>query len=248
MDASLVNIGYIDDRFCRKQLQVGDSLPVIAVEVQRAYVFSFQQCFAAPGDRGDFLLDLGVTALGSLLEPLKFFLHRFEILKLQLRVDDLLIGHGIYPTVDVDNVVVVEAPDDVYDSVNLPDVGQELVPKAFAFAGPFYKAGDINKGDGSGYNPLGLHNISQYFEPGIRHVDDPDVGFDRTKRKVRCFRTVVGERVEQRRFPDVGKTYDSTLKSHTQPNKGANIRLFRRNPYNLMETKKASLRDQSGGR
>src|SRR5690606_21254044 len=192
MDAFFVHICDINDRLNGEQLQVGNGFPVGAIQVEGSYVFAFEQGFAAAGDRGDLFFDLGIATFGGPFEPLDLFFDRVEVPELQFCVDNLLVGHRVDTSVDVDHVVVFKAAHDMHDGVDLANVGQKLVSEAFALACAFNEPGDVYKSDRGRNNPFRLYDVGQDLEAGIRHVNDSHVGFDRAKREVCRLRPVVG--------------------------------------------------------
>ena len=69
----------------------------------------------------------------------------------------------------MNHIVILKATNHVNNGVDLTDVGQELVPKAFSLAGSFHQAGDIHKfhpcGDGFG----AFAQIRELLQPRIRN-------------------------------------------------------------------------------
>ena len=66
------------------------------------------------------------------------------------------------------DVLVLEAPDDLDDGVDLADVGQELVAEAFALAGALDQPGDVHELDRRGNDDVGLRNRCSAPQPGVR--------------------------------------------------------------------------------
>ena len=59
------------------------------------------------------------------------------------------------------------------------------------------------------------HDPGEHGEPRVGHLDDADVGLDGAERIVRRLRRRgFGQRVEKRRFADVGKTNDAAAEAH----------------------------------
>ena len=128
--------------------------------------------------------------------------------------DGLDVGDGVDAAVDVDDVGVVEAADDVDDGVGLADVGEELVAEAFAFAGASDEAGDVDEFDDGGLDLLGLDDFSELGEAGVRDFYDADVGLDGAEGVVGSFDAGFGQRVEEGGFADVGQADDAALECH----------------------------------
>ena len=107
------------------------------------------------------------------------------------------------------NVFALKAADHVGDDVALADVGEELVAQAFAFAGALDQAGDVDEGHLRGERALRVDQLGQLSEPLVRDGDLPDVGLDGAERKVGALGARVPQRVEERRFADVGEPNDA---------------------------------------
>ena len=69
------------------------------------------------------------TTAGLLLVVLEGLLGELDILDAELFADDLEITDGIDITLDVDDLGIVEATDDLEDGVDGANVGQERVPR-----------------------------------------------------------------------------------------------------------------------
>src|SRR5665213_1660991 len=70
-----------------------------------------------------------------------------QILETQLGVDGADIGHRIDPSLDVDDVVVLETANHVRDRVGLADVGQKLIAETLALRGAAHEARDVDEVD-----------------------------------------------------------------------------------------------------
>ena len=109
----------------------------------------------------------------------------------------------------MDDIVVFKTADDVDDGVDFPDMGQELVPEALALGRPFDETGDVHEFDGRRHDGFRMVELCQQVEPLVRDSDDADVRFDRAERVVRGLCARVGNGIEERTFPDVGKPDDT---------------------------------------
>ncbi len=81
-------------------------------------------------------------------------LQAFEVGEHQFGFDGICIGGRIDAAFDVGDVIVFEAAENVGDSVDFADVGEELVAKAFAFRGAAHEACDVDEGQ-AGRDDLG---------------------------------------------------------------------------------------------
>src|SRR6185369_1098238 len=57
-------------------------------------------------------------------------------------------------------------------------------------------------------------NVRQFLQARIGHLDNAHVGLDGAERVVLGRDAGLGERIEQRGFPDIGQTHDSTFDGH----------------------------------
>ena len=184
--AGFVDVADIHDRFVGQQEQVVcNFLFVFRLKRNSAGTFSLLQCFFvfAKYFVSDFCLF--VTAC------LCLFLHfgdtavdGFQVLDLQLGIDNLLIADRVYTPVYVDDVIVVEAAQYMQDCIRFTDIGKELVAQAFPFAGSFNETGDIYDFHRCGNHALGVFDLSQFIQSFVRYGDNADIRFYRTKREV----------------------------------------------------------------
>ena len=86
----------------------------------------------------------------------------------------------------MDNVIVLEASDDVNDCVYFADIGEKLVTKAFSGTGTFYKTGDVNKLDSGGKDGFGAADFCEDIEAFIGDAHHADIGFNRAEWEVSC--------------------------------------------------------------
>jgi hypothetical protein len=103
-----------------------------------------QQLESLPEHAGHDLRFL-VAAGGLLRSRGHALLEAFEVGEHQLGLDHIGIGNRVDLVGDMLDVVVLEAPQDVDDRVDLADVAEELVAEPFALAGAFDQAGDIDE-------------------------------------------------------------------------------------------------------
>ena len=115
----------------------------------------------------------------------------------------------------MNNVVVLEAADDVRYGVAFADVGEELVSKAFTFARACYEAGNVNKFDGCRNNAVRLNDFSELREPRIRNLDDADVRFDRAEGIIFSCNSSLGQRIEDGGLAYVGQSDDAAFQTHS---------------------------------
>ena len=146
-----------------------------------------------------------------LLHLLDALFDGFEVLDLQLGIDDLLVAHGVNGTVHVGHVIVVEAAEHMDDGISLADVGKELVAQSFTLAGTFYEAGDIHNLHGGGDDTSRVYQLGQLGESLVGYGDNTHVGFDCTEGEVCRLRLGVRQTVEKGRLTHVGQSYYTTF-------------------------------------
>ena len=106
----------------------------------------------------------------------------------------------------MDYIGIFKAAEDVYDGVDVPDMGQEFVAESLALRGAAYQACDIDEFDHRGSVQFRRIHFRQNVEPLIGNAHHTDVRVDRTERIVRALRPGSCQRVEQRTFSHVRET------------------------------------------
>ena len=147
-----------------------------------------------------------LARFGVLVNPA---LHHLQVGHDQLQVDDGNIPGGVTAALHVDDVVVVKAAHHVDNGVGLPDVGQELVAQALPLGGPLHQAGDVHKLDDRRGLLLGLVDLGQLVQPGVRDRDHAHIGVNGTEGVVGGLRPRVGDGVEKGALAHVGQAHDS---------------------------------------
>ena len=124
----------------------------------------------------------------------------------------------------MDDVVVVEASDDVNDGVALADVGEKLVTEAGAVRGSLDETGDVDELDG-GWDDvvrLGAGDGGESLEALVGDRDDAAVGLDGAERVVGSLRgAVLDQSIEQGGLADVGQADDAGVQRHGGDRGGA---------------------------
>ena len=159
-------------------------------------------------------LGLLVAALGLLLQVVDAALDRIEVGQQQFGLDRLGVGDRIDPVLDVGDVGILEAAQDVDDRVHLADVAEELVAQALAPAGAAHQAGDVDE------LQLRRHQLGRFgqhgaaVEPLVGDGDPADVRLDGAEGIVGRFgRRGRGQRVEEGRLADVRQADDAALEA-----------------------------------
>ncbi len=99
----------------------------------------------------------------------------------------------------------------LHNRVDFADVAEKLITESFARARAFHQTGDIHELDRGRHDFFRTRHLTELFQAPIRHSDDADVGIDRAKRIIFRGRVVCpGNGIEQRRFPDVRQSNNSS--------------------------------------
>ena len=159
------------------------------------------------------LAGLGVAGLGDLAGAVHALLHGLQVGVDQLEVDGLHVTHGIDGAVDVGDVFVLKAADDVHDGVHLADVGEEFVAQTLAARRAAHQARDVHKLDDGGGVLFGVVHLGQHVQTAVGHRHHAGVGLYRAKRVVRGLRARLGDRVEQRALADVRQSHNAKFHS-----------------------------------
>ena len=154
--------------------------------------------------------------LRLLLDTVVALLQLLHVGEDKFRLDYFRVAHGIdrrrlvAAFLDVDDVVVLEAPDDMEYRVALADVREELVSEALALGRTLDETGDVGELDRRAYYLLRAYDLRKRLKPRVCDFDNGGVGLDRAERVVLCRRLLLlGKRVEQCGLADVGKPYNS---------------------------------------
>ena len=148
-------------------------------------------------------------SLGELLFPVNPAFDHFDVGENQLHVDRFDVADRVNCRIDVDDIAVFKAADDVNDPVHLADVGEEAVAEPLALGGAADQTGDVDKFDDSRRHLVGLIHVRQHVEPVVGHRDNADVRVDCAEGIVGRFRFACGHGVEERAFPDIGESDDT---------------------------------------
>ena len=113
------------------------------------------------------------------------------------------------------HVAILETAHHMGDRVAFADVGEELVAEPFALRGAAHQSGDVDEGEPRRDDLLRAGDLGQDVEARIRHRDLPDIRLDGAERIVgRLRRRGLRQRVEERRFADIGQTDDAAFEAH----------------------------------
>jgi len=151
------------------------------------------------------------VGLGGFFGLVEALLYGVEIGEQELGVDDVDVVEGVDAAGYMDDFGIGEAADDVEDGVGLADVREELVAEAFALAGAFDDAGDVDELHGGG---VGLDHGDDAVHAVVGYGHDADVGIDGAKRVVRGLGFRSRKRVEDGGLSDVRQPDNSAVQRH----------------------------------
>ena len=106
-------------------------------------------------------------------------------------------------------IFILKATDDVYNGVHLADVCKELIAKSLSLGGALDKSRDVHEFNGGGGELVGMMHVRQEIQALIGNGDNAYVWLDGAKGVICRFCPRIGQRVKQRAFSDVRKSYDT---------------------------------------
>lgn len=147
------------------------------------------------------------TTAGLLGQSFESLLDELDILNAQLLADDGQITDGVNVTLDVDNLGIIEATNDLEDGIDGANVRQEGVTQTSTSRSTTGQTGNIVHGQVGGHLGLGLVVLAEPVEPLIGNDDASLFGVNGGIGEVgRVTQRGLGDRLEERRLADVGKT------------------------------------------
>ncbi len=118
-----------------------------------------------------------LTALaGLLLLVLQGLLDKLNVLEPQLFADNIEITDRVHVTLDVDDLSVVETPNDLEDGIDSTNVGQESIAETSTGRGTSGQTSDIIDSEVGGNSRLGVVFLAQ---PVVPFIGDDDAGLFR---------------------------------------------------------------------
>ena len=132
VEASLIDVGDIQDGLRRNQVQIPEDLAFVLIEVERTNGVAFVEVFLDLLYRVANVDVFLARGLGVFLGFEELLLHRLEIGERQFGVDRLDIVDWIDRARHMRDIVVFETTHDVCDRIGLSNIGKELVAEALA--------------------------------------------------------------------------------------------------------------------
>jgi len=135
-------------------------------------------------DDGDFFF-FGLVGEGggteratSLFQVVEGLFNPLDILETELCLDDFHVAAGVDVALDVDDLCVIKGADDLEDTVDGTDVGEESVSKTSASGGTGGEPSDIDAGEVGGDAGGGLVELAEPVEALIGDWDAGLFGID----------------------------------------------------------------------
>ena len=136
----------------------------------------------------EYVISLFGSFVSTCLSLFLYFLYTafdcFQVFQLKFIVDNFLIADGVYASVYVCHVIIVEATKYMDDCVCFADIGKELVSQSFAFACTFHQSGDVYDFYCCRNNSLGVYQLCQCVQTFIGNSDNTYIRFDCTEGEV----------------------------------------------------------------
>ncbi len=198
IDGSLIYIANINDRLTGEEEELLIQLSLSLGQLDSAKILSIHQGVLVAQEEIEQLLGIGIlTAYRLLLALINALLHRLKILDLELSINNALVADGVYRTIDMSDVLVIETTEDVNDSISLTNIGKELIAEALTFTCALDETGYVHNLDSGRDNLLRVLNLIENFEPVVWHGNDAHVGLYGAKREIGRLGLGIREAVEE---------------------------------------------------
>lgn len=147
------------------------------------------------------------TTTRLLLQVLQSLLNELNIFDPQFLVDDSQIPNRVNVTLNVDDLSIVETPNDLENGIDSTNVRQERVTQTGTGGGTTGQTGDIIDGQVGGNLGLGFVMTAEPVEALIGNDDTSFFGVDGSEGKVGWVtQRRLGNGLEERRLADVGQS------------------------------------------
>ena len=165
----------------------------------------------------DPMRDLETINMELILSDMEMMERRIERTTKAMRADKSLaaqmevfkVTHGVNAALNVNDVVVFKATNDVQNRITFADVGKELVTQTLALGCALHEAGDVDELDDGGGGLLGGVEIAQPLQTLIGHGNHTHIGVDGAESIVVGGNTGVGDGIEQSGLANVGQSDDT---------------------------------------
>lgn len=215
--APLINVANVKHRLCGEKLEQLPGALILFIHLDHARGLAIFKCGQCGAQKAILLGGLFIPAAQLAHQPLKALFDAFDVGEHQLGFDNFGILNRIDPAFHMGNIAIFKAAQHVGDGIHFADICEKLVAQPFAFAGAFYKAGDVYKRH-PGWNDLrGIRDLCQSVEARIGHGHIPDIRFNGAEREICGLGGCgFGERIEKGGFPHIWQTYDAHFEAHAR--------------------------------
>ena len=202
----LGHVGNVYNRLHGDQVEIPHDFPVGVGKFKRACTLAVGKC----GHDSLIKLKLRCQRFISLEHLFHFVDTSLEVLHIReykLHVYGFEISCGIDASLDVDNIVVVEAAQNMDHRIDIADMRKKFISESFAFGCAAHQPRNIDEF----YNRRGIQfgriHFGKSIEPLIGNRDDSHVRFYGAERVIRRLCSGARKRIEKRTFSYVWKTY-----------------------------------------
>ena len=205
----IVHITYVEHRLgCEQEHALGSCSFILRIKGDGAGTLSLEQSITVSLQHIQFHTGLLVTSHAcSLLHLLHAALHSLQVLQLQFGIYYLLVPHGVYTSIHMHDVAIVETPEHMDDGITLTYVGQELVAQSFTLTGTFHQSCDVHDiTHGWHYTPW-MHQFGQLGKTLVGHRYLSQLGIYGTKGEVGRLCLGTGQAVEKGGLSHIGQSH-----------------------------------------
>ena len=107
------------------------------------------------------------------------------------------------------NILFIKSSDNLINTINLLDIGKELVSKTMTLVSSFDKPGNINYSENWRDSVVGLENVTEFFKARICYFDESTIGFNGAEGEIFSWNIESREQIECAAFTDVGHSYNT---------------------------------------
>lgn len=139
-------------------------------------------------------------------EVYNFFVHGFNIFLDDFVTDNLDISDSVHASFRMSDLLARECSHYMEETVNLPDVRQELVAKSEAFGSTFHQTCNIDYSEDWSCDLFGIVELAKSFETWIFDSDICSVRIDGAKRDIFSRHVEIRQHIESTAFANISHT------------------------------------------
>ena len=187
----LIHVADIQYRLIGQKVKVRNQFTLLLIGLHSTCRATLLQRLLELHEQIVLALGILVTRYGLLLALADIILYGLQILELQLCINNTLVAHGVHRTINVSNITILEATQNVDNSIRITNISQELISKTLTLRCALHQAGNINNLNCCGDNLLRVIYLGQLNQTLIGHGDNTHVGLDCTEREVCSLRLCI---------------------------------------------------------